>query len=176
MYRNKKTPTAFLLLLLLAIPLFFSVTLLVKQQVMQYQRNERFNKEKLQTISVLSAKIFWVKPGKEILYDGKLFDVKTFKTEDNKITLTGFFDHKEDKLVQHIIKLAAKRNQSGSPLSQTAITCIFFPVFASTAEITAADVYWKLIPKHYYIYDEMLPAAPADVPIHPPGKYTTIFI
>ena len=76
MNRCKNIITAFVLLLILAIPLLFSVLVLVKQQIAQSQRNEKFNKEMLHTITVSSADIYWVKPEKEILFNGKLFDVK----------------------------------------------------------------------------------------------------
>ena len=123
------------MLLMLATPLFFSIMVLVKQQVTQYQRNARFSKEILQTITVSSAAIYWVKPGKEILFKGKLFDVKSFLIEDNSILLTGFFDNKEDKLVMQIVKLALQQNQSGSPYSQPAIKFLFFAAFIDHLEM-----------------------------------------
>ena len=168
MYRTNKILTASVLLLLVAIPLFFSVTILVKQKIVQYQRNERFNKEVLQTISVLAKDIYWVKPGKEILFDGKLFDVKYFETKDGTISLTGFFDHKEDKLVQRIVKLAKQKEQSNSPFSEPAIKFIFFPTYISQVQLTN-EVCWKFISQQqYHQFDEMIPAAPTHTLIHPP--------
>lgn len=168
MYQTKKIITACLLLLLVAIPLFFAVTVLVKQKIVQYQRNERFNKEILQTITVSAKDIYWVKPGKEILFDRKLFDVKSFETKDSIITLTGFFDHKEDKLVQHIVKLAKQKEQSNSPFSESAIKFIFFPTYTSPAQLTN-EVCWKFISQQpYHSFDEMIPAAPTHELIHPP--------
>ena len=166
MYRCKKIITAFVLLLILAMPLFFSVLVLVKQQIAQYQRNEKLSKEILQTIMVSSAAIYWVQPGKEILFDGKLFDVKSFVTKGSNITLTGFFDHKEDKLVQQIVKLALQKNQSGNP-GQHAIKFLFFSAFACQHEITS-EICWKLVSQQYHQFDEMIPAAPCRLPVHPP--------
>ena len=167
MYRCKKIITALVLLLILAMPLFFSVLVLVKQQLVQYQRNEKFSKEILQAITVSSTAIYWVKHGKEILFDGKLFDVKSFVTKGSNITLTGFFDHKEDKLVQQIVKLALQKNQSGSPFGQPAIKFLFFPAFACQHEITS-EICWKLVSQQYHQFDEMIPAAPCRLPVHPP--------
>jgi len=139
--------------------LFFSVSILVKQKITQYQRNARFNKEILQTITVSSENIYWVKPGKEILFDGKLFDVKSYGTKGNSISLTGFFDHKEDKLVQQIVNLARQKNKSESPLSQPAIKFIFFPTYTGQQEISF-EVCWKLISHRYYLFAEKLPVEP----------------
>ena len=135
MYRYKNIITAFVLLQILAIPLLFSVSVLVKQQIAQSLRNEKFSKEILQTITVSSATIYWVKPEKEVLFNGKLFDVKSYTKNGNSISLTGFFDDKEDKLVQQIVKLALQKNQSGSPFSQPAIKFLFFPAYAIQHEI-----------------------------------------
>lgn len=156
-----------MLLLILAIPLFFSVLVLVKQQIVQSQRNEKFNKETLQTITVSATAIYWVKPEKEILYNGKLFDVKSYVKKGPIISLTGFFDHKEDKLVQQIVRLALQKNKSASPFNQPAMELLFFPAFAVQHEITA-EVNWKFISQQYHSFDEMIPAAPCRLPIHPP--------
>ena len=74
-----KKISVFGLVLLIALPLVFTVVILVKQKIIQFQRNVRFDKEILQTVVVPTENIYWVKPGKEILLDGKLFDVKSFK-------------------------------------------------------------------------------------------------
>lgn len=164
---SKKIITAFVILLILAIPLFFSVSVLVKQQIAQSQRNEKFSKEILQTITVSSSEIYWVKPEKEILFKGKLFDVKSYVKKGSSISLTGFFDQKEDKLVQQIVKLALQKNKSGSPLSEPAIKFLFFPAYVSQHEIIS-DIFWKKCSQQYRQFDEMIPTAPCRLPIHPP--------
>lgn len=162
---NKKIITALVLLLLVALPLFFSIAISVKQQVVQYQRNEKFKKEILQIITVSSANIYWVKPGKEILFDGKLFDVKSFITKRNCIILTGFFDYKEDKLVQQIVRLAKQENHSNNA---PGIKFIFFPVYVTQPEKHYV-LSWKYIPQQYYCFDEMLQTL-TNLPASPPPK------
>lgn len=156
-----------MLLLIWAIPLFYSVSVLVKQQIVQSQRNEKFSKEKLQTITVSSSAIFWVKPGKEILYQGKLFDVKSYITKDGNISLTGFFDHKEDKLVQQIVKLAMQKNKSDHPLNQQVIEFLFFQAFIIQHDL-CSDISWKSVSRQYHRFDEWIPTAPCRLPIQPP--------
>lgn len=163
----KKLFTAYVLLLILATPLFFSIVVLVKQQIAQHQRNEKFSKETLQTIIVSAADIYWVKPEKEILYDGKLFDVKSYISKDGNISLTGFFDHKEDKLVQQIVRLALQKNKSGSPFNQPAIEFLFFPAYVTQHEMVS-EINWKFVSQQYQQYDEMIPDAPCRLPILPP--------
>jgi hypothetical protein len=167
MQHCKKIITAFVLLLILAVPLFFSVSVLVKQQIAQYQRNEKFSKEILQTITVSSEAVYWVKAEKEVLFNGKLFDVKSYIKKSNSISLTGFFDDKEDKLVQQIVNLALQKNQSGSPFSEPAIKFLFFPAYAIQHEINA-ELNWKYISQPYHQYDEGIPTPPCSSPVHPP--------
>jgi len=167
MLQGSKKISALGLLLLVAIPLFFSVAVLVKQKILHYQRNKKFDKEILQTITVSRENIYWVKPGKEILFDGKLFDVKSFTTDGKSISLLGFFDHKEDKLVQQIVKLAQQKSQSNNPFSTSGIKFLFFPVYLSQPEI-ANTAFWKFISQQYYSFDEMIPAAAGLSLTHPP--------
>lgn len=156
-----------MLLLILAIPFIFSISVLVKQQIAQSQRNEKFSKEILQTITVSSSAIYWVKPEKEILYKGRLFDVKSYSKNGTSLSLTGFFDHKEDKLVQQIVKLALQKNQPGSPFSEPAIRFLFFPTYTGHHEITA-EICWQFILQQFHRFDERIPVAPCRLPAHPP--------
>jgi len=167
MYRCKKIIAAFVLLLIVATPLFFSFSVLVKQQIAQSQRNDKFSKEILQTITVSTTEIYWVNPEKEILFKGRLFDVKSYTKNGSSISLTGFFDHKEDKLVQQIVKLALQKNKAGNPLSEPAIRFLFFSVYAIQYEIISG-LNWRYISQKYHQYDEMIPAEPSSLPSHPP--------
>ena len=105
----KKQFTAFALLLLVALPVFLSVGIFIKQQLVQQQRTQRFKTELLETFTIKAEKVDWVEVGKEIRVDGKLFDVESFKVSGANIIFTGFFDGKEDKLVQQIVKLEKQK-------------------------------------------------------------------
>ena len=72
----KRQTTALGLLLLAALPVLISVGFFVKQSIIHRQREKRFEQEILQTITVSSKEVIWLKAGKEILHDGKMFDVK----------------------------------------------------------------------------------------------------
>lgn len=159
MFFCQKKITAFLLVLLLAIPLIFSVVLTVQQKVLQVSSRFKFDKEIIQTISVHKKDINWVKKGKEILIDGKYFDVKSFKTRGDDLLLTGYYDHKEDNLVGKIKRLFQQKDKSESPVNQTAVKFIFFPAFTNHAEISY-ETKWHFVAIQYYSFDETLPPAP----------------
>ena len=168
MFLRQKKTTAVGLLLLVAIPLVFSVVVLVKQKIIHYLREERFDTELLQTITVSPEEFHWVKQGKEIMIDGKLFDVESYKTECDKVLLTGFFDNKEDKLVSHMTELAQQKDESNSPFSQQILKFLFSPACTNHLKITYGGN-WKFISQQYYPFDEMIPDASSHS-ISPPPR------
>ena len=58
------------LILLLAMPLFFSVAALIIQKKIQHHNKERLETETLQTITISRDDLHWVKPGKEVALQG----------------------------------------------------------------------------------------------------------
>jgi len=168
MLTKKKQITVLGLLLLVALPLLFSAGILLKQQLLQHQRMQRFKTELLETVTVNAGNIVWVKAGKEIKIDGKLFDVKSFKVIGANIIFTGFFDHKEDQLVQQISKLGKQKNQSQNPLGQQAIKFLFISVYFCYNEFTIDGGNWQLVSQQYQPFFEIIPEAHLHPPIHPP--------
>ena len=164
----KKQFTAFALLLLVVFPLFLSVGIFIKQQLVQQQRTQRFKTEVLETFTIKAEKVDWVEVGKEIRVDGKLFDVKSFKITGNNIVFTGFFDGKEDKLVQQIVKLEKQKNQSENPLGQSVIKFLFFSVYYGLNNFTIDGGNWQLVSQQYQPFFEIIPDALIHPPIHPP--------
>ena len=156
------------MLLLVALPLFLSVGIFIKQQLVQQQRTQRFKTELLETFTIKAEKVDWVEVGKEIRIDGKLFDVKSFKITGNNIVFTGFFDGKEDKLVQQIVKLEKQKNQSENPLGQSVIKFLFFSVYYGLNNFTIDGGNWQLVSQQYQPFFEIIPDAHIHPPIHPP--------
>lgn len=165
----RKQFVALVLLLILATPSVFTILALVKQQVAHYERNEKFSKVPLQTIYVPTSDFYWVKSGKEILFQGKLFDVASYVTDGKTITLKGFFDEKEDKLARQIVQLAAQKNESGNPFNMPAIKFLFFPACNINGnEINCDEISWSFVIRQFCPFDEMIPTAPSRSPLHPP--------
>lgn len=168
MYLLKKILPPFLCLLLLGLPVIFSMTLLIKQKIIHFQRDGRMHEETIQTITLSSKTIVWIKSGKEVLVNGKLFDVKTIKIQDACITLTGYFDDKEDILIEQIVRLTGHKNQSGSPVNQPVINFLFFPVFISPKKINCEVADWKTVTAQYGYKNEIIPVTPKIPFFHPP--------
>ena len=78
----KKKILAFAMLLLAAAPLFFILGHLVKREFVYHQMIEKLENNSLHTISIALADINWIKKNKEVMVDGKLFDVKSWEIID----------------------------------------------------------------------------------------------
>ena len=66
---------------------------------------EQLEQQLLHDITLSSAEIHWYKPGKEIVVDNRLFDVKNIvHLENGKTKFTGLFDDEETTLVQQMKK------------------------------------------------------------------------
>ena len=168
MYHNpKKIITALGLILLLTIPICLSVVFIVKQKVLQTNIQSRFGKELIQTITVTKKNIVWVKKEKEIIIEGKYFDVMYYNISGDDVVLTGFYDNKEDKLVKEIKKLIRQKKATNSSANQLAINFLFSILYFSQTEITYNST-WHSISNQYHLFDERLAAAPIAALLHPP--------
>ena len=150
----KKQTTAIALMLLTALPVFISVNMFVRQSIIQEQREERFNQEQLQTITISSAEIIWLKAGKEILHDGKLFDVKSFRSNGTYLELTGFYDQKEDKFVKEIKGFFQQKEDSGSKADYLVVKFLFSPKYNEVITFTIENN-WQLFKRQFPVYAEI---------------------
>jgi hypothetical protein len=70
-----------------------------------YLRNNserRFEHLLADTIRVPAHSLVWIKKGKEILYDGRMFDVEHYSCNAGIVVLTGHFDGDEDDIDRKI--------------------------------------------------------------------------
>jgi len=165
---RKKQITALGLLLLVALPLILSVGIFIKQKLIQVQRRLRLETELVQTISVSAEKIHWIEPGEEILVNGKLFDVKSYKTTGANIILTGFFDHEEDRLVEHFTNLIHDDDdESRRPPGQFIVKFLCFPVYKDVTGFSLQNN-WLVIDRRFPDYSEALSSVDFAAVLPPP--------
>ena len=107
-----KKISAFFLLLTGAMPLFFTLFFLVKQQVIRYEMKEKLEKEFLHTITVPREEVTWLKYNKEIIVGDKMFDVKSFSEKDGSYFFIGLFDAEETALNDLLEKGTEGKNEN----------------------------------------------------------------
>lgn len=90
------------LLLLLALPLLFNASLLIREQLHQHAMEEKMERAALHTLSIPESAAQWTRTGKELLINGRLFDVKLLSSANGMLTLTGLFDEEEEQIKKTI--------------------------------------------------------------------------
>ena len=58
----------------------------------------RMEKENLHAATIPISEVIWVKKEKEILLNGRMFDIKKYTIDGQMMTVYGIFDEKEKKL------------------------------------------------------------------------------
>ena len=92
----------FILLVILSASAVCPALLQLKQIVNRQRMLHRMEKESLQTLHLKKGELVWFKKNKELLVDGKLFDVKSIRFENEMAIVKGLYDDKEDELVYNI--------------------------------------------------------------------------
>ena len=131
-----KKITAFLVLLVITLPVAFLLFLQVQQVLVRYKMLEKLEESFLQTITIEEENIQWIKPEKELLIGNKLFDVKHYKIENGKISLTGLFDYEETRIENHLRNLGADNHSEGKSLVLMKLLHLLQNVFFTQIKFT----------------------------------------
>ena len=127
--RSYKKIVAGWMLLLIAIPLLFTILFLVKQQLVQHHMFEKMEQGYVSTYRFSTVDLQWIKEGKELLIKGKLFDVKACIIESDSTTVTGLFDEEEEMLKKTYLQIANSKNDPPTPLQLLLLKSFFSPAF-----------------------------------------------
>lgn len=155
------------LLLIVTTPLFFSAFFLVKKKIIQREMEEKLEVASLQTITVSVSDFVWLKKGKEILVNGKMFDVKSHQINGGKITFTGLYDDKEKELAATVKNAFTTKKDSNAPFGQTAIKLLFQPLFTQSFSFSFQLPY-KNNTVVFPAFSEAAVSSPLDCLLHPP--------
>ena len=115
---NLKAISASILLIVLLCPLLMFVSIQLRQVCIREAMMERLERESQHTVKL--EKLIWYKKDKELLIEGRLFDVKSIqKCDDGKYLVKGLYDEEETELKKQI------RHTGNSMLSNNLIAGIF---------------------------------------------------
>ena len=158
----------------MSVPVFLSVKFILKEILIEQEVEKKMKTEVLQSVSIAKSGIIWIKPGKEILLDDKLFDVKYFESANDIIILTGFFDNEETELMSELKKYA-EVNDKENPFSELAFKFQFSPLYHSHTEMSCFTN-WHYISNQYHSFISTLPVTPCFSFTHPPKFQSSFFI
>ena len=114
-----KTISAIGMLILVSLPGFLIVHYQVMQLHTQHQMEEKLEKEHIQIVHIPVNEIQWHKKNKEIIIDGKLFDVKSIILVNGVAECKGLFDEKETSIKKRINQLQ-QQQEKDNPLTISA--------------------------------------------------------
>lgn len=80
--------------------------------MIRYEMKERLERELLHTITVPRDKVIWAKYNKEIIVEGKMFDVESYSIKDGLCFFTGLFDEEETALNDLLEKKTEDRDKN----------------------------------------------------------------
>lgn len=82
----------------------------VAQEYLKQTAEERMEEETLITIAVPQSAVHWEKPGKEISWNGKMFDIRWYNISNGILTATGYYDEKESSIHKLLFALPHDKN------------------------------------------------------------------
>jgi hypothetical protein len=153
------------LLLIVAVPLFLSISYVVKQRSIQQQMKEKLELTSVQSITVDPADITWVKKDKEAIINGQLFDIKSISITGNKLVLKGLFDNEEDQLISDLKNSVNQQKENGATSSQ--LHCIFLPLFSEDYSISIQNN-WAIVSNSFTNYNKFMPEGYLSSILRPP--------
>ncbi len=166
MLQSKKI-LASLLLLLLATPLFFFIGYLVKREIVYHEMMEKLESASLHTITLDLAEVNWIKANKEVMIEGKLFDVKNSEIINNKIKLTGLFDYEETKLEKDFTDTFHTNQNRSTPFNPSKLKFIFNLYFKEALSSISLSIFQNK--ERYPLFNEVAVTRIASIPSPPPN-------
>ena len=85
---------------------------------------EELEKGMLQRITISKDDLHWVEQGKEILVNGKMFDVEDLVHEGNYVTVTGLYDEDETSLISILNRLQSENSRGNNHLLAAFFKCM----------------------------------------------------
>ena len=159
---------AFIFLSITAIPLSCCVYLFAKQQIVHFRMAEALEEKALHIIVVKSNAARWISFGKEILIDGHLFDVESYKQDGDNLELAGLYDTEEDQLNDQLKKIEQTKS-SGNTFENTLLISVLSQTFFSENSNTFnKDIFHKAVGRIQFLSDENLYSTFLDIIIPPP--------
>ena len=92
--------------------MFLSAFFIGTRIVVRLSMLKNLNEEKITTIRIAENELRWYQKNHEILVDGKMFDVKSFKLVSGFYEITGLFDDMETELNALLKNLQDDANSS----------------------------------------------------------------
>jgi hypothetical protein len=95
----------FILFIAASAPLFLSAFFLTGRMVIRHEMREKMEKENVITIDIPANEFRWHKKNREIIINGKMFDVKSIVKDKEIYHISGLFDENESILDEELRRM-----------------------------------------------------------------------
>lgn len=95
------------------VPMFLSAFFLGGRAVLRHAMREKIQSHELVSLEIPGSAIHWVEKGKELVIDGRMFDVRSIRYEGDTCLLTGLFDDDETTLYTQLARSEEGRKGAG---------------------------------------------------------------
>lgn len=164
--KNKILSIVFLFII--AIPVLYSAYFFTRQQIIQHKMREALEQESLKTINISLDKVKWVNEGEEILINGHLFDVESYKQTGNNLQVTGLFDTEEDYLNEQIKKIEQQKSKGNNNEYALLINLLLQTVFEENNSIHNKNIFHTGLNQFRFSFDENLYSTSLNIVTPPP--------
>jgi hypothetical protein len=110
----------------------------------------------------------WVSEGEEILINGHLFDVESYKQTGNTLQVTGLFDTEEDNLNEQIKKLEQQKSNENNDKYTLLIGLLLQPLFTENNTALDKTIFNTGSKRFQFSFDENLYSTSLSIIIPPP--------
>ena len=162
-----KTISAIGMLILLSLPGFLIVHYQLMQLHTQHQMEEKLEKEHIQIVHIPVSEIQWHKKDKEIIINGKLFDVKSVILVNGVAECKGLFDEQETSIKKMITQLQ-RQQEEDNPLNISADKFFSLVLFSEDSLPYSFPGFFFSQSVHYICADDLLIFTNLSTPTPPP--------
>lgn len=168
MNRYKKNTAAFIFIITISVPFIFSAFVFLKTLSIQHEMSRKLDAETLQTITIPVTAFIWDLDEKEILVNGKMFDIKSITKENEHYVITGLYDLDQTDLQNKAQCISIKKTTTTQDLS---IGLSAFFTFYSFPQYKENAICFSWLPiKLYCTKQKNIPEVHLDISTPPPQQ------
>lgn len=111
MLRLLKTALLLIVVGMMCLPGMLCVYYEMAKREAREKMEKKLEKEQLVQLQLPADELHWYKPGKEIVHEGSLFDIKTIRIEDGIAYISGLYDQQETRIKENLHALQRKKEK-----------------------------------------------------------------
>jgi hypothetical protein len=96
--------TTILLCIIASLPMFLSAGFLGGRTVLRHAMQQKLASQELVSLEIPGTALVWMEEGKELLIEGRMFDVRSIRYAGDRCLLTGLFDDDETELYEQLVR------------------------------------------------------------------------